>query len=99
MMHIVFKSENWGKCLIYLDDVIIFGRSEEEHLTRLKAVLQRIREAGLKLSPSKCAFMKQKVEYLGHVVTVKVIKTDPKKTEKITRWPLPKTVKQLGFCG
>ena len=103
LMHIVLKNENWQKCLIYLDDVLIFGQSVDEHIQRLKAVLQRIREAGLKLSPSKCFFLKKEVDYLGHVVTSAGIRTDPKKIEKVKQWPLPKTIKQLrsflGFCG
>jgi transposase InsO family protein len=103
LMHIVLQQENWHKCLIYLDDILIFGRSIEEHLERLKSVLQRIREANLKLSPSKCFFLKKEVDYLGHVVTANGIKTDPKKIEKVKNWPHPKTIKQLrsflGFCG
>ena len=103
LMHVVFKNENWEKCLIYLDDILIFGRSVEEHLERLKAVLQRIREAGLKLSPSKCSFLGTQVEYLGHIVSEKGIKTDPKKVDKVKNWPTPTTVQQLrsfpGFCG
>lgn len=103
LMHIVFKHENWEMCLVYLDDVIIFGRSVEEHLERLRAVLQRVREAELKLSPSKCSFMKTEVEYLGHVVSASGIKTDPRKVDKVQQWPTPRTVKQLrsflGFCG
>ena len=103
LMHIVLQQENWQKCLIYLDDILIFGRSVEEHLERLKAVFQRIREAGLKLSPSKCCFMKKEVEYLGHVVSSTGIKTDPKKIDKVKSWPVPRTIKELrsflGFCG
>lgn len=100
LMHIAFKNENWEKCLIYLDDVLIFGRSAEEHLARLKAVLQRVREAGLKLSPAKCTFMEQKVEYLGHVITADGIQTDHKKVEKIQSWPVPTTVKEMkSFLG
>jgi hypothetical protein len=83
LMHIVLKNENWQKCLIYLDDILIFGRSVDEHLERLKSVLQRIKEAGLKLSPSKCFFLKREVEYLGHVVPAAGIQTDPKKIEKV----------------
>jgi transposase InsO family protein len=103
LMHIVLRHENWEKCLIYLDDILIFGRNLEEHLVRLRAVLQRIREAGLKLSPSKCYFMKREVQYLGHVVGTDGIHTDPQKTEKVNNWPRPKTIKELksflGFCG
>jgi len=103
LMHIVLRNENWHKCLIYLDDIIIFGRNAEEHLDRLRSILQRIREANLKLSLDKCTFMKTRVSYLGHIVTSSGIETDPSKIEKITQWPTPKTIKQLrsflGLCG
>lgn len=103
LMHIVLRQENWTKCLIYLDDILIFGRDVDEHLSRLRSVLQRIREAGLKLSPSKCFFLQRKVQYLGHIISSKGIQTDPQKIEKVKNWPTPKTVKELksflGFCG
>jgi hypothetical protein len=69
LMHSIFRHEDWEQCLIYLNDVLIFGRTIDEHLERLKVVLQRLKEAGLKLSPSKCHFLKREVEYLGHVIS------------------------------
>ena len=54
--------------LIYLDDVIVYSRTEEEHLTRLRAVFERFRESGLKLKPSKCNFFRTEINYLGHTV-------------------------------
>jgi transposase InsO family protein len=103
LMHIVLKNENWEKCLIYLDDILVFGRSIDEHMERLKAVLQRFREAGLKLSPSKCFFLKRSVSYLGHIISTEGVSTDPAKIDKVKAWPVPTTRKQLrsflGFCG
>ena len=55
--------------LIYLDDVIIFSRTEEEHLTQLRAVFERFREHGLKLKPSKCHFLQKEITFLGHKVS------------------------------
>ena len=78
-------------CIIYLDDVIVFGKTYEEHLERLRQVLQRFRECNLKLAPKKCKFFKNKVTYVGHVVSSEGIETDPSKTEKIHTWPTPKT--------
>jgi hypothetical protein len=102
-MHTVLRNENWSKCLIYLDDVLIFGRTVEEHSERLRAVLQRFREANLKLSPEKCVFLQNEVAYLGHVVSKDGLKTCPKKTEKVSTWPTPKTQEELhsflGLCG
>ena len=54
---------------IFMDDIIIFSRSVEEHLVHLQKVFGRLRQANVKLNPKKCSFVKQKVEYLGHVVT------------------------------
>ena len=53
-MHIILRKENWVECLVYIDDVLIFGKSFEEHLSRLKTVLDRFKVAGIKLSPAKC---------------------------------------------
>ena len=57
--------------LIYLDDVIVYSRTEEEHLTRLRAMFERFRESGLKLKPSRCNFFRTEINYLGHTVSVK----------------------------
>ena len=57
--------------LIYLDDVIVYSRTEEEHLTRLRAMFKRFRESGLKLKPSKCNFFRTEINYLGHTMSAK----------------------------
>ena len=94
---------NLRDCLIYLDDVIIFSSTFEEHLDRLEAVFTRLQQHNLKLKASKCEFMKSKVTYLGHVVSQDGIQTDPDKTEAVRTWPVPKSVKDvrafLGFTG
>ena len=90
---------NW--CIIYLDDVIVFSKTPEEHIEWLEAVFKKISDAGLKLKPSKCEFFKKRIHYLGHIVSNKGIETDPKKIEAIVKWPGPRTVhevrKFLGF--
>ena len=89
---------NW--CIIYLDDVMIFSKSPEEHIEQLDAVLTKIEDAGLKLKPSKCEFFKHRIAYLGHIVSDKGIETDPKKIEAILKWPVPKTVHDVrSFLG
>ena len=60
---------NLTYALIYLDDVIVFSRTEEEHLTRLWAVFERFQEHGLKLKPSKCHFLQKEIAFLGHKVS------------------------------
>ena len=92
---------NW--CIIYLDDVIVFSKTPEEHIAQLEAVFKKISDAGLKLKPSKCEFFKKRIHYLGHIVSNKGIETDPKKIEAIVNWPGPRTVhevrKFLGFTN
>lgn len=90
-------------CLVYLDDVIIFGKSFEEMLDHLKQVFLRLRSANLKLNPRKCSFFKREIKYLGHVVSEGGVTTDPEKISAVRNWPVPRTKKQvrsfLGFCS
>ena len=91
------------ECLIYLDDVIIFSSTLEEHLERLEHVFSRLRECGLKLKPSKCSFFQEQIKYLGHVVSASGIHTDPAKVSAIKTWPVPSNVNEvrrfLGFAS
>ena len=79
MMEQVLSGLHWEISLINIDDIIVFSRTFEEHLVRLHQVLSRIKEANLKLSPSKCKLFRHSVEYLGHVVSQDGVGTDPKK--------------------
>ena len=72
---------NW--CIIYLDDIIVFSETPEEHFHRLKAVLNKLRAAGLKLKPSKCDLFKEEIKYLGHVVSNEGVSTDPDKIKSV----------------
>ena len=91
------------ECLVFIDDVIVYGSSFEEELQRLERVFQKFEDSGLKLNSSKCCFFKKKIKYLGHVVSEDGIETDPEKIEKVEQWPLPKNVDDvrqfLGFAG
>ena len=69
-----------ANCLIYLDDVIVFSHTEEEHLERMRVIFDRLREHGLKLKPSKCEVFKTEINYLAHHVSKKgvpAIKEEP----------------------
>lgn len=76
-MNKILEGLSWKTCLVYLDDVIVFGQDFESTLDRLDDVLMRLRAAGL--SPKKCDLFKKKVSYLGHVVTTEGIRVDPGK--------------------
>ena len=89
-------------CLVYLDDVIIMGRTFKEHLRNMEKVFTRIRGANLKLSPKKCALFKKEVSYLGHVICADGVRTDPEKIKAVQQWPAPKNKTEvrafLGLC-
>ena len=87
-------------CIIYLDDIIIFSKNPDDHLTRLEGVFERLAKAGLKLKPSKCEFFRSSLKYLGHIVSKNGIATDPRKVKAILDWPRPKTVTEVrSFTG
>lgn len=77
-------------CFVYLDDIIIFGQSIEEHNSNLAILLQRLRELGLKIQPDKCEFLKPELEYLGHIVTAEGVKPNPKKLEAVSNFKQPR---------
>ena len=103
LMHDCLGDLNMRWCIVYLDDIIIYSDTKEEHRRRLEAVFQKLAAAGLKLIPSKCFFFKEEIDYLGHVVSREGIFTNPKKVEAVTKWPTPQTVYDvrsfLGFVG
>ena len=89
---------NW--CIIYLDDIIIFSKDPDDYIKRLEGVFEKLAQAGLKLKPSKCEFFKAKLKYLGHIVFLEGIATDPAKIETIQKWPVPKMVTDVrSFIG
>ena len=103
LMENCFGDINMQSCLIYLDDIVVFSRTFEEHVERLSLVFERLAEAGLKLSPAKCRLFQDKIKYLGHIVSSEGIATDPEKIRCVKDWPVPQTLEQLqsflGFVG
>ena len=89
LMEKVLFSLSPEKCLCYLDDIIILGRTFDQALENLELVLQRIRDAKLKLRPKKCVLFQTSVTYLGHVVSEDGISCDPSKVEALKNWPSP----------
>ena len=73
----------WKSTIPYLDDCIIFSRTAEEHIERLREVFQRFKDANLKINPLKCEFFRQHVPFLGHIVSRDGIQADPAKTSAV----------------
>ena len=91
---------NLTYCLIYLDDVIVFSQTEEEHLERMHVVFDRLCEHGLKLKPSKCDVFKTEINYLAHHVSKKGVLPSKKNLEAIAECPPPDTyTKVKSFIG
>jgi hypothetical protein len=88
------------KCLLYIDDILVVGRTFEEHLQNLREVLTRLREAGLRLKPRKCHLCQRKVKYLGYIVSADGISADPEKVAAVKDFPTPLDLKSLrSFLG
>jgi transposase InsO family protein len=90
-------------CSAYVDDILIFSATEEEHKVHVRRVLERLREAGLQADLKKCEFHVTKTKFLGFIVGTDGIAPDPQKLDAVREWEVPATVKQvqsfLGFCN
>ncbi|GJP41369.1 hypothetical protein CLOM_g1041 [Closterium sp. NIES-68] len=94
-MNDIFR-ELLDKCvIIYLDDILIYSRSREQHLRDLDAVFTLVHKNRLITKGSKCDFLKQELEFLGHVVSTEGVKIDPKKIKTIQEWKPPTNIKEL----
>ncbi|GFU52771.1 retrovirus-related Pol polyprotein from transposon 17.6 [Trichonephila clavipes] len=83
LMETVLKGLSYKACLVYLDDIIIVGRSFEEHLKNIRRVLQKLKEVNLKLSPSKGHLFRREVTYLGQIISAEGVRTDPDKISAV----------------
>ena len=94
-MELALHGLQWVTCLIYIDDIVVFGRSFDEHISRVQEVLDRIKQAGLKLKPDKSNLFQTSVLFLGHVVSGDGVQPSPVNIAKVVYWPRPKTAKQV----
>ena len=86
--------------MVYLDDIVIYSRSEEEHVQHLELVFARLREAGLRLKPTKCFFGLEEIKLLGYIVNRDGIHTDPEKVKAIAKLTPPRDLKGVrSFLG
>ncbi|GJW35105.1 putative reverse transcriptase domain-containing protein [Tanacetum coccineum] len=86
--------------IVFIDDILVFSKSKEEHEEHLRTVLQILRQEKLYAKFSKCEFWLSKVAFLGHIVSAEGITMDPAKVEAITKWPRPTSVTEVrSFLG
>ena len=80
---------------VYLDDILIFSKTAEEHLEHLKQVLQILKENKLYCKLKKCEFNQTELRFVGHIVGAKGIRPDPEKLSAVTDWPAPHDIHEL----
>ena len=95
LMHIVFREEMNENVLIFLDDIIIYSSTIEEHFERLALVFQRLASHGLKIEPTKCYLCQKPVSYLGQIISDQGISADPEKVKAVSEWPVPENAREL----
>jgi hypothetical protein len=100
LMDKIFGDKNFQMLIVFMDDILIFGSTEEEVLERLDMVLTRLATYNLKVRPEKCQLFKEKLRYLGHQISQEGVLPDPEKIRAVLEWETPKTETELrGFLG
>ena len=95
LMDCILAGLQWTTCLVYINDIIITGKTFEEHLHHLQQVLDRLKSAGLNIQPSKCHFLQHEVNFLGHIASSRGVSPDPSKTVKVKEWPTPTSTQEV----
>ncbi|WVZ73519.1 hypothetical protein U9M48_021816 [Paspalum notatum var. saurae] len=100
MMNSVFMNELDKFVVVFIDDILIYSKSEKEHEEHLKIVLTWLREHKLYAKFSKCAFWPKEVSFLGHILSEKGVAVDPSKVKDVLNWKQPETVTEIrSFLG
>ena len=94
LMNQLFQGSEWD-LFIHLDDILIVSSLVKEHRLHLKKVLQRLDEAGLRLKPSKCHFVKRQIDYLGYIVSSEGVLPNSMKVETAQNFPQPRCSKSI----
>jgi hypothetical protein len=86
--------------LVFFDDILIYSKTESEHIEHLKVVLTLLHQHSLYAKRSKCVFGQESVEYLGHIISSTGVSTDPTKISAVQAWSIPKNITEMrGFLG
>jgi hypothetical protein len=100
LMNGVFRNYLDKFVIVFLDDILVYSKTEEEHDQHLRMVLQVLREHQLYAKLSKCSFYQRQIHYLGHIISEEGITVDPEKLQAIQEWPAPRSVAEVrSFMG
>ncbi|CAA7044471.1 unnamed protein product [Microthlaspi erraticum] len=95
LMNDVFREYLDVFVIIFIDDILVYSRSQEEHATHLRLVLEKLREQKLFAKLSKCSFWQREMGFLGHIVSAEGVSVDPAKIEAIRDWPRPSSATEI----
>ena len=96
MMNDIFREEiAQGWVIIYMDDILVFSHDRDLHQKQVKIILQKLEDHQLSLKAEKCYFDKEKIDFLGLIISQKGIRMDPGKVKAVTDWPTPRTKREL----
>ena len=98
LMQLILSGLLYFICLCYIDDIILFSSTFEDHLNHIALVIKQLIEANVKAKPQKCQFACKEIRFLGNILSKNGVKPDPAKTEIIKSMPPPKTAKELRRC-
>ena len=103
LMNMVFSPFLDKFVLVFIDDILVYSKTREEHAEHLRAVFQLLRDHQLYSRLDKCQFWMESVSFLGHIIPEQGISVDPKKVEAVQDWPVPTSVSEvrsfLGLAG
>ena len=94
-MDVLLAGLNWKTALIYIDDILVYSRTFNDHLADLEAVLIRLSDAKFTVKLSKCFFGREEVSYLGHLVGSQGVKPDPNKIKAVEQFPVPTNLTEV----
>lgn len=99
----ILTQYRWQFRIVYIDDVLIYSKSSDEHLTHLELIFERFNASGIVLKPRKCVFASSQINYLGQVISKEGINPDPEKLSAVADFAVPKSVTEiksfLGLCS
>jgi hypothetical protein len=100
LMNKVFMEELDKFVVVFIDDILVYSKSVEEHEQHLRVVLGKLRAHKLYAKFSKCEFWLEKISFLGHILTVEGVAVDPEKFETVSNWQQPTNVSEIrSFLG
>ena len=100
LMHSIFREHLDNFIIIFLDDILVYSRGLQEHMTHVRQTLEILRKHQLYAKVSKCTFFQHRVEYLGHIVSSEGLSPDPAKVQAVKDWKVPESVTDIrSFLG